>query len=329
MRRSLTLLCSALLLALAGCGSSSSSGTNAAAPAKASPAVAAAEKPEGADFPDSEGQTLQQVADGVNQGPQVGLATSTFVPGANRVAFGMIGSDNAFLYGPTAIYFARKPSDKAQGPFIAPLDSMQVKPAFASQNASADKADIKGIYATDLRFPKAGTYAVLAVTNVSGNLQGATTQIKVARSSDIPNVGQAPPAVDTPTKASVAGNIKSIDTRVPPDDMHEADFKDVLGKKPIALLIATPALCQSRVCGPVTDIALQLEKAYGSKMTFIHQEVYVDNAVDKGLRPQLKAFHLETEPWLFVVNAQGKIAARLEGAFGLSAFQKAIQAGLQ
>ena len=27
------------------------------------------------------------------------------------------------------------------------------------------------------------------------------------------------------------------------------NFKDVVGKRPVALLIATPALCQSRVCG--------------------------------------------------------------------------------
>ena len=206
---------------------------------------------------------------------------------------------------------------------------MQVQPAFASQNASADKAGIKGIYATDLKLPKPGKYAVLAVTNQGGNLQGATTEITVTKSSPIPNVGDAPPDIETPTKASVAGNIKSIDTRVPPDDMHEVNFKDVVGKKPVALLIATPALCQSRVCGPVTDIALQLEKAYGDRVTFIHQEVYVDNQVDKGLRPQLKAFHLETEPWLFVVNAQGKIAARLEGAFGLTAFKQAVEAGLK
>ncbi len=193
MRRALlSLLCLAALLALAGCGSSSSDDKG-SAPAKPSPAVAGAEKPEGADFPDTAGKTLQEVADGVNSGPQVGLATATFVPGANRVAFGMIGADNAFLYGPTALYFAKTPSDRAEGPFLAPLDSMQVQPAFASQNASADKAGIKGIYSTELKLPKPGKYAVLAVTNQGGNLQGATSEITVSKSSPIPNVGDAPP----------------------------------------------------------------------------------------------------------------------------------------
>jgi hypothetical protein len=39
----------------------------------------------------------------------------------------------------------------------------------------------------------------------------------------------------------------------------------------------------------VTDIALQLESKHGERMTFIHEEVYVGNQGDKGLRPQLRA----------------------------------------
>ena len=72
--------------------------------------------------------------------------------------------------------------------------------------------------------------------------------------------------------------------------MHAENFADVLGKKPVVLLMATPALCQTRVCGPVTDIAAQLQKEYGDRATFIHQEVYEDNDVQKGLREPLRRF---------------------------------------
>ena len=65
------------------------------------------------------------------------------------------------------------------------------------------------------------------------------------------------PKVETDTKASARGDIASIDTRTPPSDMHEKSFADVVGKQPVALLFATPQLCQSRVCGPVVDVALQ------------------------------------------------------------------------
>ena len=70
--------------------------------------------------------------------------------------------------------------------------------------------------------------------------------------------------------------------------MHDVDFADVVGKKPVALLFSTPQLCQSRVCGPVTDMELQMKSKYGDKMDFIHQEVYVDNDVNKGLREPLE-----------------------------------------
>ena len=63
-------------------------------------------------------------------------------------------------------------------------------------------------------------------------------------------------------------------------------------------------------------------------MTFIHQEVYVDNDANKGLRPPLRAFALPTEPWLFVVDRDGRITRRLEGSFGFNAFQAAIKTAL-
>ena len=64
--------------------------------------------------------------------------------------------------------------------------------------------------------------------------------------------------------------------------MHEVDFADVVGKKPIVLLFATPLLCQSRVCGPVVDVAEQVKAEYGDQADFIHMEIYNDNEIDKG-----------------------------------------------
>jgi hypothetical protein len=103
----------------------------------------------------------------------------------------------------------------------------------------------------------------------------------------------------------------------------------VIGKKPVALLFATPALCQTRICGPVVDIAAQLKKDYGDRVEFIHQEVYVDNSVEKGLRPPLRAFRLATEPWLFTFDRRGRVAARVEGSFGNTAFRQALEAALR
>ena len=57
----------------------------------------------------------------------------------------------------------------------------------------------------------------------------------------------------------------------------------------------------------------------------------VNNArleVEKGLRAPLRKYGLQTEPWLFVVDREGRVAARLEGSFGLQAFENSVRLGL-
>jgi len=170
---------------------------------------------------------------------------------------------------------------------------------------------------------------VMAVTIVNGKPVAAPGQIKVITEEQdrIPEVGEPAPKVTTDTVASAGGDAEAIDTRRPTSDMH-ANFADVVGKKPVALLFATPQLCQSRVCGPVVDVGLQLRARYGDQVQFIHQEVYTDNDPNKGLRKPLQEFGLQTEPWLFVVGKDGKITARLEGSFGLNAFERALKTAL-
>jgi hypothetical protein len=179
--------------------------------------------------------------------------------------------------------------------------------------------------------PKTGNWSVLVATQSGGGLLAAPTQIKVVSPAQdkIPEVGESPPKPQTDTVATAKGDESAIDTRQPPaPELHQKSFADVVGNKPVALLFSTPQLCQSRVCGPVTDIALQLKQKYGDRMDFIHQEVYVANDPNKGLRPPLKAFNLQSEPWLFVVGRDGKITARMEGSFGVKAFERAINTAL-
>ena len=166
----------------------------------------------------------------------------------------------------------------------------------------------------------------MAVTLVDGKPVAAPGQLKVITPAEdnIPEVGEPAPKVQTDTVESAGGDAEKIDTRRPTSDMH-ADFSKVVGKKPVALLFATPQLCQSRVCGPVVDEALQLRARYGDRIEFIHQEVYADNDPSKGLRKPLQEFHLQSEPWLFVVGKDGKVTARLEGSFGLATFERALK----
>jgi hypothetical protein len=314
-----------------GCGGDDGGGEGARA-AEARQQLNGADAPNLADFPKpASGQTLQALADSIGAaGSQVGLASSVFTPGKNRVAFGVLGEQNQFLYGPTVVYVARSPeSTEVRGPYAAPADLLVTEPAFRSEQAATEEDPFAAVYeAEGVQLDRPGRWVVLVVTKVGDDLVPAPTEIRVTRRSPVPEVGDRAPAVETDTVAG-SGGLEAIDTRRPPvADLHRASFADVVGEKPAVLLFATPQLCQSQVCGPVVDIALQLREKYGDRVEFIHQEVYVDNDPQKGLRPPLQRFGLPTEPWLFTVGADGRIAARLEGSFGLRAFERAIQAAL-
>src|SRR5689334_13411957 len=335
MKRLSGLLLAALAVAACG-GSSGGSGRD---PVQNVPsdngiraAVQGASSPAKSDFPAAKGKSLQELSQQLTAGPQVAMASSQFDTGPNRIAFGVIGQDGRPVYGPTALYVAPRPGAPAEGPYVAPADVLLTDARYRSKQAATAADPFVAVYgARGVPFAKSGRYAVLAATKQpNGKLAGSGTTITVAPASQdpIPRVGQKAPKVHTDTLASAGGDVRKIDTRDPPDDMHKVDFADVVGKKPVALLFATPQLCQSRVCGPVTDIAYQMEAKYGSQMDFIHQEVYVDNTPAKGLRKPLQQFGLRTEPWLFVVNKQGRITARLEGSIGVRQFEQAVKSGL-
>jgi hypothetical protein len=326
----------ALVLAAAGCGGDDG---GSGAPAKDAVAqvpsglqakVRSAQNPQPSEFPKPAGKTLQALANEIGGGPQMGLAGSVFLAGQqNRVAFGVIDDKAGFVYGKTALYYARTPDSPAKGPYVAPADVLVTEAPYRSQQAATEADPFAAVYAAQVPFSKPGKYSVMAVTNVGGKPVAAPGQIQVISKADdrIPEVGDPAPKVTTDTVAAAGGDAEAIDTRRPTSDMH-ANFADELGKKPIALLFATPQLCQSRVCGPVVDVGLQLRSRYGDRVEFIHQEVYADNDPNKGLRKPLQEFGLQTEPWLFVVGKDGKITARLEGSFGLNAFEQALKTAL-
>jgi hypothetical protein len=336
MRRIVLAALAGALFAVAGCGGDGGSSDDpvdrVSEDGGLQENVRAASAPDASAFPSADGKTLQDVAEEVQGGgsTEVGLATSVFTVGEDRLAFGMIDDQGQFVYGPTAVYVAPTPEDPAEGPFVAPADVLVTEGRYRSRQAAEEGDPFAAVYEAQVPFDQKGSWAVLAVTQTGNTFVAAPAQVQVntKKADEIPDIGEPAPKVKTDTLASVKGNEEMLDTRVPPSDMHADSFDEVVGTKPVALLFATPQLCQSRVCGPVVDVALQLKAQYGDQVEFIHQEVYAENDPQVGLRQPLKDFKLRTEPWLFVVGADGNITARLEGSFGLRAFEGALKTAL-
>ena len=313
----------ALAPAATGCGGDERDGP------QAPPPVA---KPE--DFPNAQGKSLADLRRQYGMGgPVLVPSVSQLEPGSNRFGFGLFDRTRAQLAdAPVALYVAPAGGGPARGPFLARYESLEVKPQFQSRTVAQDRDAARSLYVADLKFDRPGPYEVLGLARLDRRLVAATpagTAPRVVRDSRVPEVGERAPRIHTPTEASAGGDIERIDTRVPPSTMHERDFADVLGKKPAVLVFATPALCQSRVCGPVVDIAEQVKARRGDEVEFIHMEIYNDNQVERGFRPQVLQWRLPSEPWAFVVDRRGRIAARLEGAFSARELERAVDAAVR
>jgi hypothetical protein len=271
---------------------------------------------------------MTQLAANVQAGPVLAPSVSLLVPGKNRFGFGLFDRQRKQITDAAgAVYVARGENARAHGPYVARWESLDVKGRYLSKTVATDPDAAKTLYVTDIPFKKPGKYVVLGLFRLDNRLVGAGTTVKVVKGSNVPRVGDPAPKIDTPTKDSVGGDLSKIDTRDPHDDMHDVNFADAYGKRPIVLLFATPALCQSRVCGPVVDIAEAVRHARKKDDTaWIHMEIYNNNTLNDGYRPQFLRYHLPGEPWLFTVDRKGKIAAEIEGAFSASELQKAVDA---
>jgi hypothetical protein len=314
----LAAMAAALLLPACGGGGD---GASSAAP----PPVA---RPE--DFPKPAGRGLGELQQKYGMGgPVLSPSMESLQVGKNRFGFGLFTrSREQISDAPVALYLSPANGGPAQGPFVTKYESLKVEPQFLSQTVAADKGSAKSVYTAELEFKKPGRYYVLGLARLDDRLVAATPAgppLRVQRDDPVVDVGDTAPPMHTPTKTSVGGDVKKIDTRVPPDDMHDDDLADVLGKKPVVLLFATPQLCQSRVCGPVVDVAEQVRAQHPDDTAWIHMEIYNDNVIEKGFRPQVLKWRLPTEPWLFTIDRKGRIAARIEGAFSAGELEQALK----
>jgi hypothetical protein len=331
---------------MAGCGGSDTTTSSSSSSAQSQPA------PPKSDFPSANGKTLAEVLEGAAPSKLVvSPAAEVFNTGGNRYPFGVFERDRTQVSdAKVALYFAKVPlgaksgelntpatgadseaekralDEPAVGPFPAAVESLQTKPEFRAKTTVSDPDAASVVYTTRVDFPSDGEWRIAALIERDGELTTSLLPSAVVGAfKRVPKVGQKAPLIHTPTAADANEDLSKITTRIPPDTQNEVDYAEVLGKKPIVLLFATPQFCQSRVCGPVVDVAEQVKQTYGKKAAFIHMEIYKDNDPNKGVRPQVRAFHLPSEPWLFAIGADGRVEAEIDGAFGVQELTQVVK----
>lgn len=195
------------------------------------------------------------------------------------------------------------------------------RPPYASATLHARGLPKKrGIYTVEAVLPRPGPWQ--ATVKVKG--QRITHAFQVQEQAQAPTPGAPAPRVATPTVTDAMG-VDPICTRNPSCPLHQHSLSDAVGAgKPVAVMFATPALCESRYCGPVLDDLLTLVDEFQDRVTFVHVEIYTSLDGRQTL-PAVQAWGLPGEPWLFGVDASGSVVARLDGAFGTDEQQQLLQ----
>lgn len=197
----------------------------------------------------------------------------------------------------------------------------------------------KGVYIGHATFPTAGKWIAEFTTEAPGSAKVTLPfSFDVKERTSVLRPGDPAPAVDTPTLADVGGAVAKISTDAKPvERFYETSVADALAaKKPFVLAFATPKFCQTATCGPALDRLKPIAAAH-PEMTFINVEPYqlkeeggsLQPALDAGgnliLAEATKAFKLLSEPYVFVVGADGKISASFELVYSPDEIEAALK----
>jgi hypothetical protein len=247
--------------------------------------------------------------------------TSDYGPGRIRLTFLVVDDAGRVITRPTArVWVARALDAKPFAETTARAEPIGV------ENKEHD-ADSDEIFVTQLRLDEPGKYWVLAEP-VGGRKIQAIGNVVVAKEPAAPAVGERAIPSQTPTLESTGGDLEALSTQKPPDqELLRTSIAEALAAKvPFVVTFATPLYCQTRTCGPVVDVVSEVRRRHeGEGVRFIHVEIYEGNDPAKGTNRWVNEWKLPTEPFTFVVGADGIIKERFEGTLSVRELDSAVR----
>ncbi len=178
-----------------------------------------------------------------------------------------------------------------------------------------DQAGARSLgWASQLR--PTGNWQALIEVEGGGYDTAVRATVEVKRQGTTPEIGDRPPAVDTPTSAGVDALPEITTDSDPNPRFYELSIADALRVgKPAVIIFATPKFCTSQVCGPTLSVVKDIGEQF-PRTNFVHVESYDLDKVPEKLEPvpAVTAWGLPSEPWVFVIDSGGRLAAKYEGS---------------
>ena len=268
-------------------------------------------------------------------------------PSLQNVRIVPILGSSELAKGPNRFLFSL--TDRANKLVAAPDVSVHL--SFFDNAASADavafEADSRflwaiegerGLYVANITFPRAGRWGTrFDATFPDGRKETVRADYDVLETTSTPAIGAPAPSVDTPTVADFGGNLRAVTTDASPNPrFYELSISDALAAgKPFVVAFATPAFCQTQLCGPTLETVKSVASDFPG-ITFINVEPYVMAMNGQSLQPVLTsqgelqpapwttAWGLVSEPFIAIVDAEGTVRAKFEGTIGADELRGAL-----
>lgn len=247
--------------------------------------------------------------------------------GANRFSLGLLDEENEPIL-EAEVHLAFYDLSDGGETFKSETDArfIPLELSYTDEESGGEKRVVGngGAYVAKVVFDRAGPWGVEIFVRRDGKqLEPVPFRFDVFPKTLEPRKGDPAPATVQPVLSDV-DDISEIDSSFPPrPHMHDITVADALAlDKPILLAFATPAFCESRTCAPVMDTVMDpLYARIKDLVTFIHIEPYNLELLRSGAGrvavEATAAWQIRTEPWIFVIDRAGRIAAKFEGIVAL------------
>jgi len=243
--------------------------------------------------------------------------SADFGPGQVRFTFLVVDGQSRLVSRPTAkIWLARGLKSVPFAQTTARSESIGV--------SGSEPGEAEAVFVANLQLDEPGTYWLLAEP-VGGRKIQAVGNVVVKEKTAAPDVGAQAVPSETPTLRT--STLEQLTTSTKPDrKLYESSVAEALAaKSPFVVVFATPKYCTSRTCGPVVEVVSDVRRKHAEDgIRFIHVEIYEENDPTKGENRWVKEWNLPSEPWVFVVAADGTIRDRFEGTVSVRELDSAV-----
>jgi hypothetical protein len=290
------------------------------------------------------------------------IVNSELAVGENRFMIGLLSSENEEIVGAAVAFrFFKLDGDQQELREEAQATAITLEKTYTHTHedgtVETHEAGESGVYVAAVRFDEPGQWGVeVTVTVGDVTYDPATAGFEVLEESASVAMGAPAPLSDTLTLDDVE-DVVEIDTSNPPiPEMHTMTIAEaVTSGRPSVIIFATPAFCLSRICGPTKDVVDDLFEQYKDEVNFVHVEPYFLELAREGkalcsipvfnlqgarerwggaecpvltddeLPPPDQSWNLTSEPWVFLVDSEGNIAAKFEAVVTMDELKAALE----